>query len=427
MRLPEVLSSLADQGVIDEVVRPLKSGKEAQVYLVRAGGEPYVAKVYKDASSRSFKQRAAYTEGRRVRSSRDQRAMAKRTRHGKAQEEAAWKSAEVDILYRLHAAGVRVPTPHNFIDGVLLMELVRGDDGHPAPRLSELSLDAHTARVYFDQLLAEVVRMLCAGVVHGDLSEFNVLVDEEGPVIIDFPQAVEPASNRNAKALLIRDVNNLSAFLARCVPGTPRLPYGEELWKAYESNRLSPEHVLTGKHQRSKAPADVRGVLEEIDHAERDEARRQGEVPEGPPPRRREVVIRPSASESATSERKGCSKPKRRRRRGRSGPKPGSPRATERQESRTPRKKREESAAARRERPEKDTARETPGGKPDEPRAAEGNAPKRRRRRRRKGPRGADAGEGASPKAAPRAEPGATPKRRRRRRRRKRTSDSGES
>jgi RIO kinase 1 len=414
MRLPDVLSSLTDQGVIDEVVRPLKSGKEAQVYLVRIGGEPYVAKVYKDASSRSFKQRAAYTEGRRVRSSRDQRAMAKRTRHGKAQEEAAWKSAEVDILYRLHAAGVRVPTPHNFIDGVLLMELVRGDDGHPAPRLSELSLDASTARVYFDQLLAEVVRMLCAGVVHGDLSEYNVLVDDEGPVIIDFPQAVEPASNRNAKKLLIRDVNNLSAFLARCVPGTRRRPYGEELWKAYESNRLSPDYVLTGKHQRSKAPADVAGVLDEIDHAERDEARRRGEVPEGPPPRRRQVVMRPSASESATGERKGRSKPKRRRRRGGSGKKPGSPRATEKQES----------AAHRSERRKKDTPRESAGGKKDGAQAADGNAPKkRRRRRRRKAPREGGAGQGASPKPAPRAEPDTGPKRRRRRRRKRKPSD----
>lgn len=402
MRLPDVLSSLTDQGVIDEVVRPLKSGKEAQVYLVRAAAEPYVAKVYKDASSRSFKQRAAYTEGRRVRSSRDQRAMAKRTRHGKAQEEAAWKSAEVDILYRLHAAGVRVPTPHNFIDGVLLMELVRGDDGHPAPRLSELSLDAATARAYFDQLLAEVVRMLCAGVVHGDLSEYNVLVDDEGPVIIDFPQAVEAASNRNAKKLLIRDVNNLSAFLARCVPGTRRRPYGEELWKAYESNRLSPDYVLTGKHQRSKAPADVAGVLDEIDHAERDEARRRGEVPQGPPPRRRQVVMRPSASESA-SERKGRSKPKRKRRRGGSGQKP-----------------QQESTPSRGERRKKDASRESARREQDGARAADGDAPKKRRRRRRRKASGEAGGEtGASPKPAPRTEPGTAPKKRRRRRRKR--------
>ena len=208
MHVPQVLLSLADQGIIDEVIRPLKSGKEAQVYLVMADGEARVAKVYKDAQNRSFTQRAQYTEGRRVRNTRDQRAIEGHTRHGKAQEEEAWKSAEVNVIYRLHAQGVRVPIPYNFIDGVLIMELLRGDDGHPAPRLSELSLDAKTARSVFDQLLGEVVKMLCAGVVHGDLSDYNVLLDTGGPVIIDFPQSVDASANRNARTLLARRIRS---------------------------------------------------------------------------------------------------------------------------------------------------------------------------------------------------------------------------
>jgi len=211
MRVPEVFSSLIDEGIIDEVVRPLQSGKEAQIYLVWVGGQLQVAKVYKDVLNRSFKQRAQYTEGRRVRNSRDQRAMDKHTRHGKAQEEEAWKSAEVDVIYRLQAQGVRVPIPYNFIDGVLLMELILSEDGQPAPRLGELALDTQTAREYYAHLLRETVKMLCAGIVHGDLSDYNVLVDANGPVIIDFPQSVDAAHNRNAKQLLLRDVDNLTA------------------------------------------------------------------------------------------------------------------------------------------------------------------------------------------------------------------------
>ncbi|MEQ8765497.1 MAG: PA4780 family RIO1-like protein kinase [Planctomycetota bacterium] len=290
MRVPEVLWSLTDQGVIDEVVRPLKSGKEAQVYLVRAGGDVRVAKVYKDASERSFKQRAQYSEGRRVRNTRDQRAIDRRSRHGRAQEEQAWKSAEVDVIHRLHAQGVRVPAPWNFIDGVLIMELVRGDDGYPAPRLAELDLDAQTATAYFERLLREVVKMLCAGIVHGDLSDYNILVDADGPVVIDFPQSVDAAQNRNAKKLLIRDVDNLSAFLSRFSPSARRRPYGEELWAAYESNTLTPDLELTGRFQRSSAPVDMRGILSQIEDADEDERRRREKVG-GQPQRKREVVM----------------------------------------------------------------------------------------------------------------------------------------
>jgi RIO kinase 1 len=319
MRLPAVLSSLRDQGVIDEIIRPLKSGKEAEVYLVEAGGEIRVAKVYKNADQRSFKQRAAYTEGRRVRNTRDQRAMERRTRHGKSQEEAAWKSAEVDIIHRLHAQGVRVPTPHNFIDGVLIMELVRGDDGHPAPRLAELAFDPATARAFFDLLLAEVVKMLCAGIVHGDLSDYNVLVDPEGPVIIDFPQSVDAAQNRNAKQLLIRDVDNLGAFLQRFVPSARRRPYGQEIWSAYEKNILTPEMQLTGQVARDGRTTNMNALLDEIGDADRDELRRRAASGAGAPrPRRREVVMMPSRDRDAR-------RPENRHRGGRRGGPPGHP------------------------------------------------------------------------------------------------------
>jgi RIO kinase 1 len=308
MRVPEVLSSLTDQGLIDEVLRPLKSGKEAQVYLVRAGGEVRVAKVYKDAGQRSFKQRTEYMEGRRVRNTRDQRAIDRRSRHGKAQQEEAWKSAEVDVIYRLHAGGVRVPEPYNFIDGVLLMELVRGADGGPAPRLAEVVVDPAEARALFDQLLGEVVKMLCAGIVHGDLSDYNVLVDAEGPVVIDFPQSVDASQNRNARKLLVRDVDNLSAFLSRAAPGTRRRPYGEELWAAYENNLLTPEFELTGEFRRSNRTTDMGSLLEFIEEAESDERlRRQKLGLPASPRRKREVVIVPS-TEGKPSRRGGRKK-----------------------------------------------------------------------------------------------------------------------
>ena len=291
MREPECLVELVDQGIIQEVVRPLMSGKEAQIYLVVSGGELRVAKVYKAAQNRTFRQRAEYTEGRAVRNTRTQRAMSRHSRYGRTQDEASWRSAEVDIIYRLRAAGVRVPEPHHFSDGVLVMELITDADGEPAPRLTDVDLDRVEAGAVFTTLLSQVVRMLCAGVVHGDLSEFNVLMGQSGPVLIDFPQAVDPAQNQSARKLLVRDVDNLNHFLIRTVPGQRRLPYGQELWDLYARSELTPETQLTGRYHAPQRTADTTAVLREIEAAARD-AQRQREA-RGPVPGRRGRRSRP--------------------------------------------------------------------------------------------------------------------------------------
>ncbi len=275
MRIPDSLAPLFDHGILDEVVRPLMSGKEAQVYIVVSGGEQRVAKVYKEAENRTFKQRAEYTEGRKVRNSRDQRAIHKRTKHGRAQDEAAWRSTEVDMISRLSAAGVRVPVPQHFIDGVLIMELVTDADGNPAPRLADLEFDAESAEAMYGKLMREVVKMLCAGVVHGDLSDFNVLVGADGPVIIDFPQSVDAAHNTNARKILLRDVDNLHRFLARFVPNARRYPYAEEMWDLFQSNSLAPDTKLTGRYRASERRANTHAVLELIQDANYDERKRR--------------------------------------------------------------------------------------------------------------------------------------------------------
>jgi RIO kinase 1 len=251
------------------------SGKEAQIYLVRGGGELRVAKVYKEAHARSFKQRAEYTEGRNVRNSRDQRAMSKRTRHGREQDEAAWRTAEVEMIYRLRAAGVRVPVPHHYVDGVLIMELVSDAEGNPAPRLGDLNLDAEHATEVFDRVLAEVVRMLAAGVVHGDLSDFNVLMGSDGPVIIDFPQAVDASGNQNARKLLVRDVDNLHRFLAKVIPGRQPPPFAQEMWQLYERGELTADTKLNGRYRVSEKKVNTEDVSALIAEAERDEHRRR--------------------------------------------------------------------------------------------------------------------------------------------------------
>jgi RIO kinase 1 len=286
MRIPDCLASLSEYGIIEEVLRPLMSGKEAQIYLVVSGGEQRVAKVYKEAQNRTFKNRAEYTEGRKVRNSRDQRAMGKGTRHGRAQEEAAWRATEVEMIYRLRDAGVRVPVPYHFIDSVLVMEMVADAEGNPAPRLGDLDLEPAEAQVIFERLLAEVVRMLSAGVVHGDLSDFNVLIGADGPVVIDFPQSVDASSNQNARKLLIRDVDNLHRFMTRFSPEHRALPYAQEMWQLYERGELLPDTKLTGRHRASEKRADTRAVLELIGDANYDEGKRRqklGLKPRGGP------------------------------------------------------------------------------------------------------------------------------------------------
>ena len=275
MRIPKSLESLAEQGILEEVVRPLMSGKEAEVFLVRSGGELRVAKVYKEAQNRTFKNRAEYTEGRKVRNSRDQRAMDKRSRHGRAQDEAAWRSTEVDMIYRLRDAGVRVPTPYHFIDGVLIMELITDFHGNPAPRLAEVSLTREEAIRVFDHLLVEAIRMLCAGVVHGDLSDFNVLLGADGPVVIDFPQAVDAASNQNARKLLLRDVDNLQRFRARFAGQSQTRPFAQEMWELYACSQLTPDTRLTGRYRPAERRANTAAVLELIGDARFDERQRR--------------------------------------------------------------------------------------------------------------------------------------------------------
>jgi RIO kinase 1 len=280
MKTPKRIEPLVQDGLVDEVIRQLMSGKEAQVYVVRCGEEIRCAKVYKDAEKRSFRQSVQYTEGRKVKNSRRARAMEKGTRYGRQEREEAWQNAEVDALYRLAAAGVRVPQPYNVLEGVLLMELVTDANGDAAPRLNDLVLTQEEAREYHGTLIAQVVRMLCAGVVHGDLSEYNVLVGSDGPVIIDLPQAVDAAGNNSACSMLERDVNNLAAYFGRFAPELCATEYGKEIWALYESGELRPETELTGRFKHSETPPDVASVMREIDAARDEEAARQRRLQE---------------------------------------------------------------------------------------------------------------------------------------------------
>jgi len=275
MKPPPRLQSLVDEGLIDTVVRQLMSGKEAMVYVVRIGDDTRCAKIYKEATQRSFRQAVDYTENRKVKNSRSARAMAKGSKFGRQEQEAAWQSAEVDALYRLAAAGVRVPQPYNFHDGVLLMELVVDAEGDAAPRLNDVEFSREDALAHHATLIAEVVRMLCAGVIHGDLSEFNILLAADGPVIIDLPQAVDAAGNNHAQRMLLRDVANLRDFFGKFAPELLRTDYGSEIWSLYVAGVLSTDMVLTGRFDRETKSVDLGGVLREIDDARAEDAARR--------------------------------------------------------------------------------------------------------------------------------------------------------
>ena len=282
MKAPPRLQSLVEEGPIDTVVRQLMSGKEAMVYVVRCGDDTRCAKIYKEANNRSFRQAVDYTENRKVKNSRQARAMAKGTKFGRESQEAAWQSAEVDALYRLAAAGVRVPQPFNFADGVLLMELVTDADGDAAPRLNDVAFTPEQARQHHATLIGEVVRMLCAGVVHGDLSEFNILLAHSGeagtddfPVIIDLPQAVDAAGNNHAQRMLLRDVANLRDFFGQFAPELLTTQFGAEIWSLYQSGMLTNDTPLSGRYERAPGTVDLGSVMREIDDARDEDAARR--------------------------------------------------------------------------------------------------------------------------------------------------------
>ncbi|MEZ9593316.1 PA4780 family RIO1-like protein kinase [Shewanella sp. 10N.261.52.F9] len=278
MKTPKRLQPLVDEGLIDEVIRPLMSGKEADVYIVRCGDDVRCAKIYKEADKRSFKKAVEYREGRKGRNSRRTRAMEKGSNYGRQEQEQAWQNAEVDALFRLANAGVRVPTPYGCFDGVLLMELITDEAGYVAPRLNDVSLTAEMATVHHALVMKDVQRMLCAGLIHGDLSEFNVLLDHTGPVIIDLPQAVDAAANNNAKRMLLRDVNNMTQYYGQFSPALLTSKYAQEMWLKFESGDLLPDTVLTGQFVESEHSADIESVLAEIQAAFEEEQERKARI-----------------------------------------------------------------------------------------------------------------------------------------------------
>ena len=280
MKIPKKIQPLVDDGIIDNVLRQLMSGKEATVYAVQSGGEVRCAKVYKEASKRSFKNAVLYNEGRKVRSGRSARAMQKGSKFGREQQEEIWQNTEVDALYKLADVGVRVPIPYGCFDGVLIMELITDAKGFAAPRLNDVTMLEEKALIDHAKVMDYVVKMLSVGVIHGDLSEFNVLVDEEGPVIIDLPQAVNAAGNNSAKKMLLRDVNNMTQYYAQFAPSLLTSRYGDEIWAIFESGDLTASTELTGEFTESEVSADVDMVLHEINAAREEEIERQERMSE---------------------------------------------------------------------------------------------------------------------------------------------------
>ncbi len=275
MKAPKRLQPLIEDGLIDGVIGQLMSGKEATVYTVRCGSEIRCAKVYKEAAKRSFKKATQYQEGRKVRNSRRARAMEKSSKYGRKQQEETWQNAEVDALYLLANAGVRVPKPYGCFDGVLLMELVTHESGDVAPRLGDVAMSAEQALEDHALMMDYVVLMLCAGIVHGDLSEFNVLVNDYGPVIIDLPQAVDASANNHAESMLYRDVDNMTHYYGQFAPELLSSQYGKEIWALYEDGALKPGVELSGNFAESEQASDVDGVLEEIKAVLVEEQKRQ--------------------------------------------------------------------------------------------------------------------------------------------------------
>ncbi|MBZ0234860.1 MAG: hypothetical protein K8M05_21210 [Deltaproteobacteria bacterium] len=316
--MTDQLDVLIADGVIDEVLGRLKSGKEADISLVRRGTDVIAAKVYKDRATRSFKNNSDYREGRKVRNSRTQRAIDRGGRFGRDAAEQAWKSAEADALYKLVGSGVRVPEPVMFYEGVLLMDLVRDAEGRPAPRLIDVAIQREAAMGVYADLVAQMIAMLCHDLIHGDLSPYNILASAHGPTIIDFPQVVSAAHSSRAEYFFLRDFDNVVRFLAGFDPSLAvHAADGRAIWRAYVSRELTPQFVpppppplrpARGNDRRSR-PGDHGRPPHGRDA--RPQPSRTAPPPRRPPP---PATARPSADGSSKSgpPRGGRRRPKRR-------------------------------------------------------------------------------------------------------------------